>query len=113
MNVYDSDFCQEQPYRNGIIIDTACEGNSTTNTHFPQSKVRRMKGVVAPKINDDVASKLLFLSHTVLKDLTNCLNLPRYPDDKAERDASSWWCHFLGQSPAGCRHDSHPYFSLS
>ena len=35
MNMYDSDFCQEQPYRNGIIIDTACEGNSSTNTHFP------------------------------------------------------------------------------
>ena len=36
-----------------------------------------------------------------------------YPDDKAERDASSWGCHFLEQSPTGRHHDSHPYFSLS
>ena len=45
--------------------------------------------------------------------LCRCPDLPRYPDDKAERDASSWWCHFLGQSPAGRHHVSHPYFSLS
>ena len=45
--------------------------------------------------------------------ICRCPDLPRYPDDKAERDASSWWCHFLGQSPTGGHHYSHPYFSLS
>ena len=46
-------------------------------------------------------------------ELCRCPDLPKYPDDKAERDASSWLCHFPGQSPA-CRHpDSHPYFSLA
>ena len=52
------------------------------------------------------------ISFTKLQ-LCRCPDLPRYPDGKAERDASSWWCHFLGQSPAGRRHDSHPYFRLS
>ena len=45
--------------------------------------------------------------------LCRCSDLLRYPDDKAEGDASSWWCHFLGQSPAERHHDSHPYFSWS
>ena len=40
-------------------------------------------------------------------------DLLRYPDDKAERDASSWWCHFLGQSPSGRHPHSLSYFSLS
>ena len=40
--------------------------------------------------------------------LCRCPDLPRYPDDKAEQDASSCWCHFLGQSPASRHHNSHP-----
>ena len=65
------------------------------------------------KIRGSKAFSIFQLQICKFLKLCKCPDLPRYPDDKAGRDASSWWCHFLGQSPTGCYRDSHPYFSLS
>ena len=82
-------------------------------TDFPQyfaivSRIRQEVHAIGPE-----GKSIRIKKFSKLKKLCRCPDLPRYPDDKAERDASCWWCNFLGQLPTGRHHDSHPDFSLS